>query len=267
MKSELWVAIEAVHAAGELLRKGFRGKVDVEYKGDIDPVTALDHEAENLIFRILREAYPAYGFLGEEDHQDVEGGGPTWIVDPLDGTTNYARGYPFFAVSIALHRDGESVLGVVYSPVHDELFVALKGRGAWLNWQPVRVSTTQELGRAFLASGFPYDVWTAQRDNLEEWSHFTRRIFGPRCDGCASLDLCYVARGTYDGYWELDLAPWDMAAGSLVVTEAGGIVTGTAGEPFDPFRRSVLAANPHLHSQILGHLIGKKPDGTMNEKN
>jgi myo-inositol-1(or 4)-monophosphatase len=254
MNPELRAALEAAHAAGDLLRKGFRGEFDVGYKGDIDPVTALDHEAEDLIFRILQEVYPSYEFLGEEDHREVSGDRPTWIVDPLDGTVNYARGYPFFSVSIALHRDGQVVLGVVYSPVHDDLFVAEKGGGAWLNGQPIRVSRTAELGRAFLASGFPYDVWTAQRNNLEEWGYFTRRIFSPRCDGCASLDLCYVARGTYDGYWELDLAPWDMAAGALIVSEAGGVVTGTAGEPFDPYGRSVLAANPHLHGQILSQL-------------
>lgn len=258
MMDELQVAIEAARAAGELLRNGFRGQLDVGYKGDIDPVTEQDHQAEKLIFKILRQAYPAYGFLGEEDHKDHEGGGPTWIVDPLDGTTNYTRGYPFFSASIALYLGGEVVLGVVYSPVHDELFSAVKGGGAWLNGQPIRVSTTQELGRAFLASGFPYDVWTAPRDNLDEWSYFTKRIFSPRCDGCASLDLCYVAKGTYDGYWELDLAPWDMAAGGLIVLEAGGIVTGTAGEPFDPFGRSALAANPHLHGQILEQLMAVK---------
>jgi myo-inositol-1(or 4)-monophosphatase len=254
MESELQVAIRAARAAGDVLRKGFRGEVNVSYKGAIDPVTDLDRQAESLIFGILREAFPGYGFLGEEDHKDLEGHGPAWIVDPLDGTVNYARGYPFFSVSIALHRDGEILLGVVYSPVHDDLFIAEKGGGARLNGKPVRVSSTQELGRAFLASGFPYDVWTARRDNLEEWGYFTKRIFSPRCDGCASLDLCYVARGTYDGYWELDLAPWDMAAGALIVAEAGGVVSGVAGEPFDPFGRSVLAANPHLYGEILNRL-------------
>jgi myo-inositol-1(or 4)-monophosphatase len=258
LKKELWVAFEAAYTAGGLLRSGFRGQFGVEYKGAIDPVTALDHEAERLIYGILRKSYPAYGFLGEEDHQELQDGRPTWIVDPLDGTVNYARGYPFFSVSIALYREGEVALGVVFNPLHNELFTAVKGGGAWLNWQPVQVSSTRELGRAFLASGFPYDVWTARRDNLEEWAYFTRRVFSPRCDGCASLDLCYVARGTYDGYWELDLAPWDMAAGGLIVSEAGGLVTGTGGEPFDPFNRSILAANPSLHGQILDYLAGRK---------
>jgi myo-inositol-1(or 4)-monophosphatase len=252
---ELQAALQAAGAAGELLKNGFRGEFEVVYKGDIDPVTALDHQSEDLVFGILKEAFPAYAFLGEEDHHALESGRPVWIVDPLDGTSNFSRGYPFFSVSIALHREGETVLGVVYSPLHDDLFVAQKGIGAWLNGAPIRVSSTRELGRALIASGFPYDVWTARRDNLAEWSYFTKRVFSPRCDGCASLDLCYVARGTYDAYWELDLAPWDMAAGALVVAEAGGLLSGTSGEPFDPFGSSVLAATPYLHGQILEQLL------------
>jgi myo-inositol-1(or 4)-monophosphatase len=238
-----------------MLQEHFRKDVVVGYKGDIDQVTEFDHLAENLIAEILLGAYPDYGLLGEEDHQQYTPGQAFWVVDPLDGTTNYTRGLSLFAVSIALVEDGESRLGVVYSPVLDELFVAQKGQGASLNGQPIQVSDTAELGKALLSSGFPYDAWTSERDNLAEWGKFTKRAMSPRSDGCASLDLCYVGAGRYDGYWELSLEPWDMAAGALVVMEAGGVVTDIAGEPFDPLGRTVLVANPAIHALMLDCLV------------
>lgn len=254
MQKELLTAIQAANSAGELLKNHFRQGVMVDYKGEIDPVTPLDFQGENLINEILTKAFPTYGVLGEEKHHEYDNSEPYWIVDPLDGTTNYSHGYPMFAVSIALQQARQTVLGVVFSPILDELFLALKGEGAFLNWQPIHVSKTEDLGLAVVASGFPYDIRMTNRDNLNQWARLTKRIFSPRCDGCASLDLCYVAAGRYDGYWELDLEAWDMAAGALIASEAGGMVTNVNGNSFDLFGRSLLTSNTILHPQLLEYL-------------
>jgi myo-inositol-1(or 4)-monophosphatase len=250
-RTELRIALQAARAAGGLLRDHFRKWVDVSYKGAIEPVTELDHQAESMITTILHNAFPDYGLLAEEDHTQRPSNKNYWVVDPLDGTMNYTHGLPLFAVSIGLLEEGQMTLGVVYSPISDELFIAQKGQGAWLNWLPIHVSKTNELSRALLASGFPYDAWSSSHDNLRQWGYFTRRVLTPRCSGCASLDLCYVACGRYDGYWELDLQSWDMAAGALIVTEAGGMVSNAVGEPFDPLGRSILAANPAIFPLML----------------
>lgn len=258
IQTELLAAIQAARAAGELLKRNFRQDIPVEYKGEINPVTHLDLEAEKLIGDILGNAFPSYGMLGEENHRRYQSNHPYWIVDPLDGTTNYIRGYPLFAVSIALQHHQQTLLGVVFYPILEELYCAVKGEGAFLNWQPIRVSQTQSLGRAVLASGFPYNIRETECDNLNQWAHLTRQIFSPRCDGCASLDLCFVASGSYDGYWELDLEAWDMAAGALIVTEAGGVVSNIGGEGLDLFGRSIVAGNPEIHGQLLKHLRAVK---------
>lgn len=250
MQSELLIAIQAATSAGELLKRHFHENIEVEYKGEIDPVTPLDIQAEGLITGILEGTFINYSILSEESYNEYREDRPCWIVDPLDGTTNYSRGCSMYAVSIALRREQQTVLGVVFNPILNELFIAVKGEGAMLNWKPIRVSSTEDLGRAVVASGFPYDIRSTDRDNLDIWARLSRRIFSPRCDGCASLDLCYVAAGRYDGYWELDLEAWDMAAGVLIVEEAGGTVTKVNGDSFDPFGRSVLAASPGVYSQI-----------------
>ncbi len=254
IQPELLTAIQAARSAGELLKRNFRQDITVEYKGEINPVTPLDLEAEEIIGDILGDAFPSYGILGEENHHQYQSDNPYWIVDPLDGTTNYIRGYPLFAVSIALQRNQQTLLGVVFNPILEDLFIAVKGEGAFLNWQPIRVSKTQRLEQAVLASGFPYNIRDTNRDNLSQWAYLTRRVFSPRCDGCASLDLCFVAAGSYDGYWELDLEAWDMAAGALILSEAGGIATNIEGEGLDLFKRTILAGNPAIHGQLLEHL-------------
>lgn len=241
-------------SAGELLKRNFRQDITVEYKGEINPVTPLDLEAEKLIGDILGSAFPSYGILGEENHRRYQRDDPYWIVDPLDGTTNYIRGYPLFAVSIALQYHQQTLLGVVFSPILEDLYLATKGGGAFLNWQPIQVSKTQSLNQAVLASGFPYNIRETELDNIGQWAHLTRLIFSPRCDGCASLDLCFVASGSYDGYWELDLEAWDMAAGALIVSEAGGFATNVEGEGLDLFGRSIVAGNPAIHGQLLERL-------------
>lgn len=250
-RNKVTIAIHAAQAAGGLLRDHFRKGVEAGFKGDTEPVTELDHQSESMIAKILKTAYPRFGFLAEEQHVQIPSRKSYWVVDPLDGTMNYLRGMPLFSVSIALIEDGEVTLGVVYSPILDELFLARKGQGAWMNWNPIRVSKTTELSKALLASGFPYDAWSTERDNLSQWEYFTKRALTPRVSGCASMDLCYVADGRFDGYWELDLQPWDMAAGVLIVTEAGGVVSSVDGESYEPLGHNILAANPKIHSLML----------------
>jgi len=235
--------------------ESFGRPLEIAYKGVINPVTDVDHASDALIAGVLRQAFPEYGILGEEGDVQPQTG-TRWIVDPLDGTTNYAHGYPFFSVSIALERKDGIVLGVVYNPLLDELFTAEKGRGAALNGLPIRAAGTKDVGRVVLASGFPYDAWTSPRDNGEEFRRFIKRAFTLRSDGSAALDLCHVACGRLDGFWELDLEAWDMAAGVLMVTEAGGRVTLANGQPVDAYKRSVLAANPRLHEEMLKILTG-----------
>jgi len=255
MTSELEIAITAAQAAGRLLRERAGTSYQVRHKGPADLVTEIDHQAQELIANTLREAFPAYGVLGEEGGQPHGPDGPRWIVDPLDGTINYIRGYPFYAVSIGLERDGDLAAGVVYNPVLDELFAAEKGKGATLNGSPIHVSTTSRLEESMLASGFPYDVWVNdQDDNSRQWRRMLKRALSMRCDASAAIDLCHVAMGRLDGHWEFELGPWDMAAGALIVREAGGQVTQVTGEPFTPYGRGILASNGHLHGEILAVL-------------
>ncbi len=255
MTSEVEAAITAARAAGQLLRERLGTTYQVSHKGPADLVTEIDHQAQDLIAGMLGKAFPSYGLVGEEGNGSDVSDGPGWIVDPVDGTINFIRGYPFFAVSIALERDGELVVGVVYNPILDELFVAEKGNGASLNGSPIRVSSTARLEESVLASGFPYDVWiNDEDDNSREWHRFLKRALSMRCDGCASLDLCHVAMGRLEGHWEFELGPWDMAAGALMVQEAGGKVTQVTGEPFTPYGRGILASNGHLHAEMLAVL-------------
>lgn len=251
MASEISAAIQAGRRAGEILRNQFSKPHQEIYKGTIDIVTEMDREAENLIYAMLKREFPTYDFLGEESRASSRCQVTKWIVDPLDGTTNYARGYPFFNVSIALEKKGEVVVGVVYNPILDEMFMAEKGSGAQLNGSPIRVSQTAELEKSLLASGFPYDAWSNPANNCKEWERFIKRVISLRCDGSAALDLCHVAAGRLDGYWEWGLEAWDMAAGALIVEEAGGVVSLTSGASFTPYKRSILATNGKLHEQMM----------------
>ena len=255
MTSELEAAIAAAQAAGRLLRERSGTAYQVRHKGPADLVTEIDHQAQDLIASSLKRAFPKYGLVGEEGSELHNSDSPRWIVDPLDGTINYVRGYPFYAVSIALERGGELAVGVVYNPVLDELFVAEKGEGATLNGSPIHVSATTRLEESVLASGFPYDVWSNDEDdNSREWRRFLKRTLSMRCDASAAIDLCHVAAGRLDGHWEFELGPWDMAAGALMVEEAGGVVTQVMGEPFSPHGRGILASNGHLHAEMLAVL-------------
>jgi myo-inositol-1(or 4)-monophosphatase len=251
MSAELEAAVAAARAAGRLLNARKGETHQVAWKGDADPVTEMDREVQALIVGMLSSAFPSYGMLGEEGEEQLVSAGPCWVVDPLDGTVNYMRGYPFFCVSIALERNEHLTLGVVYDPVRDELFAAERGMGATCNGNPIRVSPTTTLDKGVVGSGFPYDARISEVDNARQWGRFLKRALSLRADGAAALDLCYVAMGRTDAFWELDLMPWDVAAGVVIVEEADGKVTHVTGAEFNPYGHSVLASNGHLHSEML----------------
>jgi myo-inositol-1(or 4)-monophosphatase len=251
-RSELETATRAAIAAGKMLLEGFSKPHQENFKAAYNIVTEMDLAAEHLLSEMLRDGFPDYGFLGEESHRSSElAKDAVWIVDPLDGTTNYARGYPLFAVSIALKKFDKVMVGVVYNPLRDELFAAEDSRGANLNGKPIHVTQTEELGNALLSTGFPYDASTRPARNCEEIEQFIRRTLSLRCDGSAALDLCHVAAGRLDGYWEAGLDMWDIAAGSLIVKEAGGSISLTSGDPFTLSQGNILASNTCLHAQML----------------
>jgi myo-inositol-1(or 4)-monophosphatase len=247
---ELEVAVAAAETAGEVLRSGFGREQTVKYKGKVDLVTEVDERAEAVIGELLRGAFPGYGMLAEEGGRRLGEGDSRWIVDPLDGTTNYAHGLPIFAVSIALERAGEVVLGVVHDPMRGETYVAERGGGATLNGEPIRVSDTDEPIRALLVTGFPYDrsdMGTA----VELFGRLTELTQGVRRLGAAALDLCCVAAGRLDAYYEKGLHAWDVAAGSLILKEAGGRITDYRGREVDLEGREIVASNGLLHPVLL----------------
>ncbi len=250
MTRELDVAVEAAEAAGEVLREGFGGERSVRYKGEVDIVTEMDERAERIISEILKGAFPDYGILAEEGGMLAGEGDYRWIIDPLDGTTNYAHGLPIFAVSIALERAGEVACGVVYDPMRQELYAAERGAGASLNGQPIQVSDTDELVRALIVTGFPYD-----RDEVpaavELFGRFTVLTRSIRRLGAAALDLCYAASGRLDGYYERGVWAWDIAAGSLILEEAGGRITDYEGDELDLEGREIVASNGLLHDALV----------------
>lgn len=216
---------------------------------DIDLVTRVDKLCEERIRQVVAAEFPDHVVMGEEMGQEGSGR-MRWIVDPLDGTVNYAHGFPFYCVSIALEADGEIVVGVVYDPERDELFTATKGGGAWLNGRPLQVTATADVKRALLATGFAY-AEERMKLNIEVFARVLPRVRSVRRPGSAALDLCYVASGRVDGFWELGLNPWDVAAGLLVVREASGTVTGDGGAPYRLDHRVLVASNGHLHGALL----------------
>ncbi len=244
----LSLAKAAALAAGRLQREYFRRPIEVRHKGEIDLVTEVDLKSEKLIVSLLEPS--GIPVLGEELAK-TEPRGRYWLVDPLDGTTNYAHRFPWFAPSIALMEDKEPVLGVIYHVMLDELFWAEKGKGAFLNGESIRVSQVAELGEAVLATGFPYGIHEQPDKVVGAFRDFLVRAQGVRRAGAAALDLAYVACGRFDGFWEPLLKPWDTAAGILLVIEAGGRVTNYRGEPYDPFQNHILASNGLLHEALI----------------
>jgi myo-inositol-1(or 4)-monophosphatase len=241
--------------AGALLIHHFHQHLKIEYKGDADLVTAADRAAEALIRERIREHWPGHDVLGEEQGLSDQGSEYRWYVDPLDGTTNFAHGYPVFCVSIALERrspgqSGERVAAVVYDPTRDELFSAEPGRGAQLNGETIHVSKTNTLKECLLATGFPSQK-RHKNPNIYFYHQITLHTHGVRRAGSAALDLCNVASGRFDGFWEFNLNPWDTAAGVLIVEEAGGTVTRFDGAPFELNSRETVASNGLIHDAML----------------
>ncbi len=240
---------ELAREAGSVLLSYF-GKVEIEYKGDVDLVTEADRSSEKLIVARIRKQWPAHDLMGEEGSSKETGSDFRWYIDPLDGTTNFAHGYPVFCVSIALEYKGERIAGVIYDPCRDEMFAAEKGGGSRLNGWPIHVSKTRRLAESLLATGFPSHK-RHKNPNIHFYHQVTLRSHGVRRAGSAALDLCCVACGRYDAFWEFNLNPWDTAAGVLLLQEAGGNVTNFTGGPFSLCSREVLASNSLVHDELL----------------
>ena len=267
---DLAVAIAAAHAAGKVLRDAFETDLVIEHKSSvIDLVTAADRAAEAVVIDRLRAAFPGDAILAEESGR--HGDAPRqWIIDPLDGTTNFAHRFPHFSVSIACYDRGEAVVGVVYDPLRDETFAAAAGRGAWLDsprHDHVRMAVTDRemLATSLLSTGFAYDRASSDVDNRAHFCRMLPQVRDLRRAGSAALDLAYCAAGRVDGYWEFHLAPWDWAAGALLVREAGGVVTQVSGGAWTPGAPSIAVAGPRLHPRMMGALRGGEAlrgDGT-----
>ena len=252
------IGVKAARAGGKILLDFFEKELRIDYKGEKNLVTDADRGAEAIIVETIRSSFPDHRFLGEEGGS-YSGSGETtsaesiykWIIDPLDGTTNFAHTFPMFCVSIALERSGEIVFGVVLDPVRDEIFLAETGQGATLNGRPIRVSKTEQLNDSLLVTGFAYDIRRNLEHNLDHFTNFSIRAQGIRRTGTAALDLCYVAMGRLDGFWEMKLSPWDTAAGALICGEAGGRVTTFKGAPASIYLKEILATNGKIHSEMI----------------
>ena len=259
------VAITAAKEAGRIQLHHFGRSYGIEFKGEINPVTEVDRHCERAILKVLADAFPDHDFLTEESPFKGKGSPWKWIIDPIDGTTNYMRGYPCFCASIGLEVNGEMRLGVVYNPPLEELFWAEKGKGAFLNGKPISVSRLDDLYRSFLCTGFPYDVREHVDLYLRYFREFMIRSLALRRPGSAVLDLCYVAAGRFDGFWEFKLQPWDVASASLIVMEAGGMMTDFQGFPYSIYAKEPLASNGWIHEQML-EVIKNVTAEVRNEK-
>ena len=248
-------AIALARQAGQVLLRYFHQPLETQHKSsEIDLLTQADLASERLIVQAIRQQYPQHRILAEEGSAQKQPADYLWLVDPLDGTTNYAHGYPVFSVNLALQHAGHTVLAVTYDPLRDELFCAEPGQGTTLNDRPIHVSRTDRLICSLLATGFPYDRATRPDNNLPHFGRVTPRVQGVRRGGSAALDLAYVAAGRLDGYWEFHLNPWDWAAGDLLVREAGGTVTDVHGQPWAVGQGSIVATNGLIHRQLLATL-------------
>lgn len=250
MNEYLDFAIEAAREAGAVLRADFERPKKISYKGEVDLVTESDKHSEAIIVAKLRERFPGHAIVAEEGSRGAAAGAKyCWHVDPLDGTTNFAHSYPCFAVSIGLLEDGEPVAGVVLNPIANELFTAARGDGACLNGKRIQVSPVEKLATSLVATGFPTHQRANNRNIYYYWE-FTMRSHGVRRDGSAALDLCSVACGRFEGFWEFGLNSWDTAAGMLIVQEAGGRVTDLEGGAYHPGGRTILATNGRVHDEM-----------------
>jgi len=249
-------AKEAAYEAGKILKNNF-GKLPEEAirrKSVNDFLSFVDEESEKKILKIIQGAYPGHSFLAEESGSGGAKDSPLWIIDPLDGTTNYIHRIPVFAVSIGLQQENELVLGIVYNPVTDEMFWAEKGRGAFLNDQPIQVSETKEMQNSLLATGFPFKTKQVLPEYLTAFESIFRDCRGIRRMGAAAIDLAFVAAGRLDGFWEIGLSPWDVAAGALIIKEAGGAVTDFWNNEYYLHNNYIVSSNGKIHNSLLQNL-------------
>ena len=247
------------HKAGEILSAGYNQKHQVDYKSVIDPVTEIDRQSEAYLIQAILDKFPDHHILAEESGGVDGDNDHIWYIDPLDGTVNYAHNIPIFSVSIAYAYKRDLKLAAVYDPMRDEIFLAERGKGAWLNGTQIHVSETRELARSLLVTGFPYDMWDTPNDNLADFGRFTKLTQGVRRLGSAALDLCYVGAGRFEGFWEHFLQPWDVAAGGLIAEEAGAKVMNLkGGEDYLSRPVSILAAPPILYEKMRAVLNEKK---------
>lgn len=245
------IALKATKRASRFLMNHFGKTRRIEFKGEINIVTEADRISEAIIMDMIKSHFPDHEILSEESARSGPSSPYLWIIDPLDGTTNYAHGFPVFAISAALQFNDEIIVAVVRNPILNELFVAEKGKGAFLNGKRIRVSQVDKLSTSLLATGFPYDIRTSKKDNLNYFSVFSKKAQAVRRAGSAVLDLCYVACGRFDGFWEMKLGPWDMAAGILMVEEAGGMVSDFHGNRCSIFKGEIVASNGLIHHELI----------------
>jgi myo-inositol-1(or 4)-monophosphatase len=251
--------IDLSRQAGDILRSTFGKQLQVDHKSAIDLVSDADHRSEQFLLSYIHQHYPDDRIMAEESGEQAGSNDHTWYIDPLDGTVNYVHGIPIYSVSIAYAEAGKLHLGVVYDPARDECYSAERGRGAWMNDLPIHPSVASDLNHALLVTGFPYNIRTTPENNLDHYAHFALHSQGVRRLGSAALDLCYVACGRFDGFWELELKPWDVAAGALIASEAGARATDIAGDDFTLPPPSILAANSSVHPLML-HELNRERD-------
>jgi myo-inositol-1(or 4)-monophosphatase len=252
MSEYLQIALQAAKSAGKIIKDNFHKKKEVSFKGRIDLVTNIDKMSEEIIVEILEKKYPTHNILTEEtEHKQNPEIEYRWVIDPLDGTTNYVHRFPFVCTSIALQKNDKTICGVVYNPILNELFYSEKGTGSFCNNKSIGVSDHKKMDKSILATGFPYNIENEERNNLNNFNEIIKKCRGIRRPGAAALDLCYVACGIFDGYWEMELFPWDTAAGILIVEEAGGKVTKFDSSQFSIYDREILATNGLVHNELV----------------
>lgn len=245
------IAVQAAIKAGAYIKKHVDKKKNVRYKGEINVVTNVDKASESIVVETIKKSFPGHDFLAEEKTYAKKNSDFTWIIDPIDGTTNFLHGFPFFCVSVALAVKGDLALGVVYDPMREELFSAERGKGAFLNKKRICTSKIRNIKKALLATGFAYDTKIARNNNIANFTRFLKSCQAVRRAGSAALDLCYVASGRFDGFWEFRLNPWDTAAGFLILEEAGGKATKADGSKYSIYDKELVASNSKIHSGML----------------
>jgi myo-inositol-1(or 4)-monophosphatase len=254
LKDYFRTASFAARESGRIIKEHFRKQKEIKYKGRINPVTNVDLLSESAIIDIIKSRYPDHDIITEESQIELSGSSFRWIIDPLDGTVNYSHDYPVIAVSIALEIQGVVEIGIVYNPIREELFYAVKDQGAFMNEEPIHVSNIVSLEKSLLVTGFPYDIAERSDNNLAQFNRLIMKAEGIRRDGSAALNLASTAMGRCDGYWEITISPWDIAAGTLIVREAGGMVTDLDNQPLSIYKNQVVATNGLIHNILIEEL-------------